>query len=298
MKLADLLARERVVVPLRVQSVRKAAERLAEALIAAGAVSDPEKLRTILAESLPADLVAVGRAFLLHRRTDAVAHMVVALGVTPTPVQREAESAKQAQIVLLIVAPPREASQYLQVLGTFARALANDRVVEALLAARNADDVLAAAPLADIELPGYLTVRDVMAPQRLSVRPDAPLGEAARLMVAHDVHAVPVVGEADEVLGVVTHRELLRHLLPLYVKRLSGERPAARSGAPAGGDPHAIPVREVMDRSVLCVSEEQTLADVASMMVNRDIERFPVVREGRLVGLLTRRDIVRQLLGP
>ncbi len=52
-----------------------------------------------------------------------------------------------------------------------------------------------------------------------------------------------------------------------------------------------------MDRTVLCVSEDQALADVATMMLNRNVERFPVVREGALVGFLTRGDIVRRLLG-
>jgi CBS domain-containing protein len=52
-----------------------------------------------------------------------------------------------------------------------------------------------------------------------------------------------------------------------------------------------------MDRSVLCVSEDQTIADVATMMVNKDADRFPVVREGVLVGFITRGDIVRRVLG-
>jgi CBS domain-containing protein len=52
-----------------------------------------------------------------------------------------------------------------------------------------------------------------------------------------------------------------------------------------------------MDRTVLCISEDQTLADVATMMLNRNIERFPVVSEGKLVGFLDRGDIVRRLLG-
>ena len=66
----------------------------------------------------------------------------------------------------------------------------------------------------------------------------------------------------------------------------------------AVSNPESLAVREVMDRSVLCVSEDQTLADVANMMVNKDVDRFPVVREGALVGFLTRGDIVRRLFAP
>ena len=48
---------------------------------------------------------------------------------------------------------------------------------------------------------------------------------------------------------------------------------------------------------VLCVAPEQPIAEVASLMSNKDVERVPVVREGRLVGFLTRGDIVRKLIG-
>jgi CBS domain-containing protein len=124
------------------------------------------------------------------------------------------------------------------------------------------------------------------------------LGEASKLMVAHGVAALPVVSDEDEVLGLVSHKELLSHLLPAYIKREStGELRAVPRRGGEILDPHRIPVRDVMDRSVLCVSEEQTLADVATMMVSRDIERFPVVRDGALVGFLTRTDIVRRLFG-
>jgi CBS domain-containing protein len=61
-------------------------------------------------------------------------------------------------------------------------------------------------------------------------------------------------------------------------------------------DPRALPVKDVMARAVLCLSEEQTLADVANLMNNKDVDRFPVVREGVVVGFLTRADLIRRLV--
>jgi CBS domain-containing protein len=63
-----------------------------------------------------------------------------------------------------------------------------------------------------------------------------------------------------------------------------------------GTDPQLLPVREAMSRSVLCLSDEQPLADVASLMNSKDVDRFPVVRDGVLVGFLTRADLIRRLL--
>jgi CBS domain-containing protein len=76
----------------------------------------------------------------------------------------------------------------------------------------------------------------------------------------------------------------------------------AFSDGPPRLQPGVVPepktVRDAMTRQVLCVAPDQPVALVAALMSNKDVERVPVVREGRLVGLLTRGDIVRKLIGP
>jgi len=300
MKLVDLLAPERVVVPLTAQNLRDAGQRLIETIIAGGLSREPDVLRKLAAEALPQDAVTLGgQAYFIHFRTDAVTRLVVALGVSPAPIarRREVQARRGARIVVLIVAPQKEAATYLQAASAFARTLGRREVVDALLKAQTPGDVIGAAPLADVQLPGQLMVRDFMTSKVLSVRPEQTLEFAARLMVAHDIPSLPVVSDSGVVLGIVTHREVLRFLLPKYVKRVStGEFLAPVRRDPSDRrDPNTIPVREAMDRSVLCISEEQTLADVASLIVNKDIDRFPIVRDGVLVGFITRGDIVRRL---
>ncbi len=297
MKLVDLLVRERIVVPLRAEILADAATELAETLVASDIVTKIEEFRELVPGALPRDVVTVGQAFLLHYRTDTVRQLAAALGVSRQSVRRSDDSDKAAEMVIVLAAPPKESSAHLRALSTFARALSRQEVTDAIRQATDADDILQAAPLADIEIPGFLTVRDVMVPRRLSVRLDSTLGEASRLMAAHHVGALPVLSDEGEVLGLVTYQELLRHLLPAYVKRESSGELRADERRGKAGDPHDVPVREVMDRSVLCVSEDQTVAEVAAMMLARNVERFPVVREGTLVGFLTRSDIVRRLFG-
>lgn len=295
MRLADLLTLDHIVIPVRGETLRLATVELVQALARSGAITDQARFEELVAETLPQDVVTVGRAFLLYFRTEAVRRLTVALGVTPEPMHREHDPAKQANIVLLISAPPRHTSRFLRTVSAFSHALGHEDVVAALLAARRPEDVLAIQPLCEIELWDYLAVRDVMVRRQISIRPDATLGEAARKMVVHDVPTLIVVSDTNEVLGLVSHRELLRYLLPARVKRLardSGVVPVAETP-----DPFEIAVREVMDRSVLCVSEGQTVAEVASLILSRKIDRFPVVREGTVVGFLTEGDIVRGLFG-
>ena len=299
MKLTELLAPDRVLVGVPGGTVREAARPLMHAVIASGLGLDPERLEALLSEAVPGEAVTVGqRAFLLHFRTDAVAAVTAALGVTARPVHRERDETKEARILLLLLAPQGEGGAYLRALAAFARALADDDVVTMLERAATPDEVLAAPALAAMDVAGELLVRDVLSGPVVSVQPDVPLLDAGRLMVRHHVGTLPVVSEGREVLGAVSHGEILRHLLPQQVRKLSGEYPAVGRKSRASGPPKELYVRDVMDRSVLCLSDDQPLTDAAALMVTKRLERVPVVRDGVLVGLLTREDIVRRLFGP
>jgi len=296
LQLLDLLTLDHIVIPVQGETLRLATVELVEAMCRSGTITDQRRFEELVAETLPQDVVTVGQAFVLYFRTEAVRRLTVALGVARTPMHREHDPAKQASVVLLISAPPRHTSRFLRTVSAFSHALGRTDIMAALVAAQRPEDVLAIQALGEIELWNYVTVRDVMVRRQISIRPDAKLGEAASKMVLHDVPSLLVVSDTNEVLGLVSHRDLLRYLLPARVKRLT-EEAAGIAPAAATPDPFDIPVREVMDRSVLCVSEGQTVAEVATMILNRKIDRFPVVRDGTVVGFLTEGDIVRGLFG-
>ncbi len=302
MKLRDMLRPDHVIVPLRATTVKDATDQLAGRLIDSGAVAEPQRLRAVIQNSWPEDVVSVGDyAFLPHFRTEAVRSLLTAVGIAPTPIQWEKDPNRAARVVIFIVAPPRETPTYLQVVGAFARALSDPDTLAALHEARTPDQVVGLPTLAGIDLPSHLLVRDVMTSRLVSVGPETPLGEAARLMVERDVRALPVVDDAGSLLGMVTHRELLRFLIPDYLQRTkSGEfRAPTKSQLQRGSsDPRQIPVREAMARTVLCLAEDQTLTDVATLMSSKDVDRFPVVREGKVIGFLTRADLIRRLIAP
>ena len=302
MKLREVVEPRHVVVPLIAHTVQEATERLAERLVETGAVTEANRLQAVIRNAWPEDMVSVGEhAFLPHFRTEAVRKLVTAVGVSPTPIRWEKDPHRTARIVILIVAPPRETPTYLQVVGAFARILSDPATVLMLLAAKTPEQLVQAPALEAVELPSHLTVRDLMTPQVLAVRPDQSLGEVAQLMNDKDVRAVPVVDDQGSLMGMVTHRELLKYLLPDYLQRSKSGKVRAlpanlTAGHPGSGDPRGLLVRDVMSRSVLCLSEEQTLTDVANLMNNKDVDRFPVVREGVVVGFLTRADLIRRLV--
>jgi len=300
-RLRDLLDEQRVVVPLETDSVREATMVLAHALVESGVVADEARFAEVLRSDWPEDIVSVaGRAFLPHFRTDAVRRVALALGVTPEPIARAGDPGRTARVVALLVAPVREASEYLRTMGALARALSSDDALARLHAARAASDVLAVAVLGETPVPADVTVRDVMSAGPVAVGPETPLADAAALMLRRRISALPVTGESGEVLGVLTDGHLMRFLLPQTVQQLStGQVRVVRRRAAKGSpvDPRALPVGDVMEKSVLCLDEDQTIADVAALMLAKEVDRFPVTRDGALVGFLTRGDIVRKLLG-
>jgi CBS domain-containing protein len=129
-------------------------------------------------------------------------------------------------------------------------------------------------------------VADVMTHRVPVLSPDSPVREAVDVMVRERVRAIPVVGEKHEVLGIVSEGDVMRALLPQIPRTADPDAPP---------DPGALKVRDIMTRSVLCISGEMGLDEAAHMMMNKDVEQLPVVSEGRLTGFLTRGEIIRKL---
>jgi len=292
-RLSDVLAPSRVLVPLESETLDVARTALLERLVASGAVADLERLRGRVEEERGEDMVAIAdRAFLVHYRTDTAEALQVAIGVSPAGVRRKLEDGTEQRVpvVIVVVGPPRAAARQFQVVRGFGRLLARDDVIEALLASPSAEAVATLAAFREFELPEQLLVRDLMTERPRTTDPDTSMFRAARELMYSGLGALPVVDTDDRLLGILSERELMRHLLATEVLSDGVRHPAPSIQGKKT-------VRDVMTRQVLCVGPEQPVAEVAALMSNKDVERVPVVREGRLVGLLTRGDIVRKLIG-
>jgi CBS domain-containing protein len=293
MKLSDFVVAERIVVPLVARTLSEASEALLDRVLSSAGVRDAAKLRRRMDESRNEDLVVIaGRAFVMHYRAEAVGALRVAVGVASQPIARgPVPDDARARVVVLVVAPPREAARHLQLVRAFARLFSREDIVQAIHSAASPEEVAALEALAEITLPEELTVRDLMTERPRTTTPEMPLRDAAREMLSSGLSALPVVDEDGGLLGLLSERELMRHFISTTLVT-----PSSRFTPPSAHGRRTV--RDVMTRQVLCVAPEQSLADVAALMTNKDVERVPVVRGGRLVGFLTRGDIVRKLIAP
>ncbi len=295
MYLSELLTPRRCLVPLDATTLADAGLALFAALAEDGAVQDTDRLRERLEDARPEDIAGYGaRGFVLHYRTDAVAELAMAVGVAVRPVCRElgdGEDTQCARIVALVVAPRKDAARHLQVVGALSQLFGKPSAVSAFEAALDAEALRDSPGWLEARVEPQLTVRDIMTVRPRSIGPDTPLRAAVLDMRRAGVGALPVVDDQNRLIGLLSERELLRHLVSHYLPRASGQP----NGPPTAATRRTV--RDVMTRQVLCVSPHQPLAEVASLMLNKDVERVPVVRDGTLVGFLTRGDIVRKLIG-
>jgi CBS domain-containing protein len=293
-RLTSILAPSRVVVPLPCDTLDAARATLLGHLAASGAIDDLDRLQSRVAEERGEDMVAMAdHAFLVHYRTDTASELQAALGICPDGVRRApaGETEQRAPVVVVVVAPPRLAARHLQVVRAFARLLQKDDVVDALVGAPSAESLVSLPFFFDQEIPEQLLVRDLMTERPRTTTSDTPLRRAAWELIRTGLGGLPVVDDEQRLLGMLSERELMRHLLATEVLSDGPSR-----YAPLGAQTNKT-VRDVMTRQVLCVAPEQPVAEVAALMTNKDVERVPVVSEGRLVGFLTRGDIVRKLIG-
>lgn len=146
-----------------------------------------------------------------------------------------------------------------------------------------------------------ITAKDVMTPEPVTVGRTATVTEAAKLMVDKKVGALPVL-EGDKLVGIVTEGDLImqdvRVEFPTYIHLLDGfimYPPAtARFESELKKAVGAV-VGDVMTRKVVSVQIDALLEDVATLMIDRDVSRIPVLEGDKLVGIISKSDIVRAL---
>lgn len=143
-----------------------------------------------------------------------------------------------------------------------------------------------------------MNAAEVMSRTVVVISQDAPLSQAVRLMLDGRISGLPVVDGLGRPVGILTEGDLVRRA----ETGTGGDRPGWLASVFTPGRlaeryirTHGRRVAEVMTPEVVAVEEDASLADVAATMQRQRVKRLPVVRGGRVVGIISRADLLRVL---
>jgi CBS-domain-containing membrane protein len=139
---------------------------------------------------------------------------------------------------------------------------------------------------------------DVMVSKVITVGVDASIGEVASVLLSNHISGVPVVGENGEVVGIVSEGDLMRRPETGTTRRPSWWLALLSSDRSSAGEyikSHSRKVADVMTRNVISATPDTSLGDIAAMLERNRIKRVPIFDGGKLVGIVTRANILQAL---
>jgi CBS domain-containing protein len=143
-----------------------------------------------------------------------------------------------------------------------------------------------------------MKAKDIMTHCLVSIAPEAPIRDAIARMISHQVSGMPVIDADGKLIGMVTEGDFLRR------PEMRTEAPRRRwlelllgpgSDATEYARSHGRTVQDVMSPSVVTVGKETPLSEVVRLMEDHAIKRIPVIDDGRVVGIVSRADLMSAL---
>jgi len=143
-----------------------------------------------------------------------------------------------------------------------------------------------------------LKARDIMSVKVVTVGPSTSVRDIAALMVEKGVSGLPVVDDNEKLLGMISEGDLLRRK-EIHTEKRRGRWASFFAGidkqAREFTKSHGLRADDIMTREVIHVSEGAPLADVVELMERHKVKRLPVLANNKLVGIVSRMDVLRAL---
>lgn len=134
-----------------------------------------------------------------------------------------------------------------------------------------------------------MRAQEIMTRSVVTVHASTTIQQAAALMTGHGVTSLPVLDDDERVIGIVSEADLIRDRMP------QDPRSHLRRDPQGQRDPARL-VGEVMTENVVCMGKAADTADLATLMLDQNVRAIPIVEGARLVGIVSRRDLLRTLL--
>jgi CBS domain-containing protein len=147
-----------------------------------------------------------------------------------------------------------------------------------------------------------LKTRDIMTRDVITVKANTTIEELARILMGHEISGVPIVDEDDHLIGIVTENDLISKNKKLHIPTIMRLFDAYITLGTSRLEEEikmmaAFTVGEICTRDVVTVNEDMPVEDIATIMTEKKIHLLPVLREGRLIGIIGKKDLIRAISG-
>jgi CBS domain-containing protein len=149
---------------------------------------------------------------------------------------------------------------------------------------------------------GKMLAKDIMTKDVITVRPEEKVEKVAQLLLENKISGVPVVDENQHLVGMITEKDLMIKAtelkVPFYITLFDSiiflENPIRFNNDLKKYT--ASDVKEAMTEKVYSVEEDTPVTEVVAMMQKRKVNRVPVLRHGKLIGIISRNDILKAVV--
>ena len=143
--------------------------------------------------------------------------------------------------------------------------------------------------------------RDLMHSPIVTIQTNTTLGDAAKSMIENDVSCLPVVDNDSHVVGIITHSDFAPHHKFLAIAgdmyTMLGEYVTPDTMQDVAHEARQRPVKDLMKTKVVTIQEDTSISDITDLMIRRKVNRLPVLRDKKLVGIITRHDLLKLMMG-
>jgi CBS domain-containing protein/mannitol/fructose-specific phosphotransferase system IIA component (Ntr-type) len=252
-----------------------------------------------IAEREEIETTSFGRSFAFpHARTDLVKDMHVAIGISKKGIKAPTPDGRPLHVVCLLLTPRNIAQLYLQTLSGLAQIARDEHNLAKLLAAPTPEELIRVIWETGLTIRKHLTVRDIMHRDVITVSPEDTLKDVANKLYRYKVSGMPVVDDEGKPVGMISERHLIKAALPDFESLIQNisMSPDTEPFDELLRHEDEIKVKDIMTTRLYTTSEDTPIVEVAALMLFRNIRRIPVVQDGKLIGMILRRDIVSKVI--
>ncbi|OQX92095.1 MAG: hypothetical protein B6D58_04700 [candidate division Zixibacteria bacterium 4484_95] len=299
MKLSKAFKQDLIKTIVKANSKEDAVDQLAELFCEKYPDKSKKEIIKAVNEREKLGNTSIGRGIAFpHARTDIVTDIYVVLGIIPNGIHTSTPDGKPLHIVVLILTPRNIPKRYLQTLSGLAKLFRHADIISNLLKASSPAEVIDIIDKTDIQVEKILTVGDIMTTEPVTVTLDNTLKDVVNIFFKYKISGLPVVDSSGKLTGEISDTDLLKYALPNYKSFIANiaNITEVESFEDILRREHSMAVSKLMRKAPAIVDIDAPVVEAAALMLFKKTERVMVLNNGKLVGVVTKSDIISKII--